>query len=87
MGWHSVPGYERAHADPCYGRAQTAGEAGMDAERERALTLAHEAEAKDGLSPAAAVVERARVYLHFLLNVSDANPDPRAAAEAERRGF
>ena len=40
--------------------------------RDRALTLAHEAEAKDGCSPAEAVVNRARVYLDFLEGTRDA---------------
>lgn len=52
----------------------------MIAERERALTLAHEAEAKDGLVSAAAVVERATIYLNFLYGVSDDKPDDAKAA-------
>lgn len=43
----------------------------MDAERERALTLAHEAEVKHGSSPDM-VVDRARLYLDFLRGTQDA---------------
>lgn len=60
----------------------------MNAERERALTLAHEAEAKDGLAPAAAVVERARIYFNFLIGTADAEPaDAKVSAERGRSGF
>jgi hypothetical protein len=60
----------------------------MMAERERALTLAHEAEAKDGLTTATAVVERARIYFNFLIGASDAKTDNAgAAAEGGASGF
>lgn len=60
----------------------------MIAERERALTLAHEAEAKDGLVSAAAVVERATIYLNFLYGVLDDKPDnPKASPENGAGGF
>jgi hypothetical protein len=53
----------------------------MIAERERALTLAHEAEAKGGLTPPSIVVERATVYLNFPLGESN------AGASAVPQGF
>ncbi len=40
--------------------------------RERALTLAQDAEAKDGISDPASVVDRARIYLDFLQGTRDA---------------
>ena len=46
----------------------------MDDIRERALTLAHEAERKDGASRPEEVVKRAEEYLKFLLgSVSNAD--------------
>jgi hypothetical protein len=44
----------------------------MDMERERALTLAHEAEINRGSGGPDAVVSRARLYLDFLRGTSDA---------------
>jgi hypothetical protein len=44
----------------------------LNIDRDRALTLANEAEAKDGLASTAAVVARARHYLGFLRGTRDA---------------
>jgi hypothetical protein len=44
----------------------------MDDLRDRAFTLAHEAETKDGQSDSQAVISRAQVYLEFLRGKSDA---------------
>lgn len=57
----------------------------MDADRERALTLAHEAEPKgSGGAPPEQVIERARWYLDFLRGTSDAEIIE-AAIELKRR--
>ena len=44
----------------------------MDHERERALTLAQEIEARKGYSTPDAVISRARAYLDFLRGTRDA---------------
>jgi hypothetical protein len=56
----------------------------MNAERDRALTLAHEAEPKDGYAPPENVVARARQYLDFLLGTRDAEII-KAAKELQRQ--
>lgn len=45
----------------------------MDANRERALTLAQEAEGKAGTPATEAVIERARAYFAFLMGKDTPN--------------
>ena len=44
----------------------------MDLDRDRALTLAHEDEMRNGYADPEAVVNRARTYLDFLRGARDA---------------
>lgn len=60
----------------------------MDEAHRLALTLAQAAETGMGYPSAAAVVERATIYLNFLYGVSDAQPaDAKAAPENGAGGF
>lgn len=45
----------------------------MREDRDRALTLAHEAESKNGSASPEAVIARARIYLDFLCGTRDAD--------------
>ncbi len=58
----------------------------MDHERERALTLAHEAERKDGFATPTEVVARARKYLDFLRGTHDAEIIEAAHVLADKIG-
>jgi hypothetical protein len=58
----------------------------MDDDHRLALQLAHEAEARDGMSAADSVVARARTYLDFLLGRGAVTTD-QPSSDSERRGF
>ena len=60
----------------------------MNEERERALTLAQQAETSMGFPETSAVVKRAQAYFDFLIGAFGNEADnPKVAPESAARGF